>query len=104
MRVSSLRQAGVVFVFLDSNAQVLDASVNRTPINDEPTDQWGLRIDGFPQQGVELQIQIRTSEPLKLRLVDQSYGLPPPNAATNDPFRIAAAKPDVTLLAKSFSF
>jgi len=103
MRVSSPRQAGVVFVYLDSNAQVLSASVNKTPVNDEPTDHWGLLIDGFPQHGVELQLQFRASEPLKIRLVDQSYGLPPLNAATNPQSRTAVAKPDLTLLAKSFS-
>jgi hypothetical protein len=104
MRVSSPRQAGVVSVFLDSNAQVLSSSVNKTAINNEPTDRWGLRIDGFPQQGVELQLQIKASEPLKIRLVDQSYGLPPLNgAATNSQFQTAVAKPDVTLLSKSFS-
>ncbi len=103
MRVSSPRQAGVVSVFLDSNAQVLSASVNKTPVNDQPTDRWGLRMDGFPQQGVELQLQTRATEPLKFRLVDQSYGLPPLNAATNSQLQTAVAKPDVTLISKSFS-
>jgi Peptidase family M28 len=104
MRISSPRQAGIVFVYLDSKADVLKTLVNNKLIDDEsaassePKKQWGLRIDGFPQQGLELQLQVRASESLKIRLVDQSYGLPPPLAGT-------APQPnsDFTFLAKSFS-
>lgn len=102
MRVSSARQAGTLAVYVDSNAQVLSASVNQMPIKDE-LDQWGMQIEGIPQQGVELQLRFKASEPLKLRLVDQSYGLPPFNGASNSQLATLAAKPDVTLLVKSFS-
>lgn len=112
MRLSSPRRAGVLSVYVDSEAQILRALINDKPIDDERNpspaspeskSQWGLHIDGFPQQGVELQLQIRTSEPLKIRLVDQSYGLPPLNAATNSRLHTGSAKSDLTLLAKSFS-
>ena len=102
MRLMSPREAGLVAVYVDSVAQVLSASINNTSITDEPKNQWGVQIDGFPKQGVELQMQVRASEPLKLRLVDQSYGLP----ALNAPSAIAQTpteNPDLTLLVKSFS-
>lgn len=108
MRVSSPRQAGLLSVYLDSNAQVVRTLVNNKVVDDEPAssdakNQWGLNIDGFPQQGVELQLHVRASEPLRIRLVDQSYGLPPigPSQLSAQP---ATARPDITFLAKSFSF
>jgi hypothetical protein len=102
LRLLSPRQAGLMAVYVDSVAQVLNASVNNTSVTEEPKSQWGLQIDGIPKQGVELQLQVRATEPLKLRLVDQSYGLPPLNAtaAQNMP---PTENPDLTLLVKSFS-
>jgi len=96
MRISSPRQAGIFFVYLDSQADVLKTLVNNKVIDEasDPKKQWGLRIDGFPQQGIELQLVVRASEPLKLRLVDQSYGLPGTVSQSNS---------DFTFLAKSFS-
>jgi hypothetical protein len=70
---------------------------------EERIDQWGVRIEGIPSQGVELQLQLNTSEPLKLRLVDQSYGLPAVDAAPGSQSPTDVAKPDVTLLVKTFS-
>jgi hypothetical protein len=102
MQVSSPRQAGKLSVYVDSNAEVLSASVNNTPI-DELRDHWGLQIEGLPQQGVQLQLQLKTSEPLRLRLVDQSYGLPPLDGVSNSQFPTLVPKPDVTMLSKSFS-
>jgi|GEM_PF-2254310 Predicted membrane protein len=103
MQVSSPRQAGKLSVYVDSDTEVLSASVDETPI-DELRDHWGLQIEGLPQQGVQLQLQLKTSEPLKLRLVDQSYGLPPLNGVSNSQFPTLVPKPDVTMLVKSFSF
>jgi peptidase M28-like protein len=96
MRISSPRQAGTFFVYLDSQADVMKTLVNNKVVDEapDPKKPWGLRIDGFPQQGIELQLFVRASEPLKLRLVDQSYGLPGTVSQSNS---------DFTFLAKSFS-
>jgi len=103
LRLSSPRQAGVVAVYIDSSAQVLNASVNNTTITAEPSERWGLQIDGFPKEGVELQMQVKASEPLQLRLVDQSFGLPPVTAASSAQPGAPSSNPDLTLLMKSFS-
>lgn len=103
LRLSSPRQAGLVAVYVDSGAQVLNASVNKTTVSDEPNERWGIQIGGFPKEGVELQMQVKASEPLKLRLVDQSYGLPPVNTASSTQPGTPSANPDLTLLMKSFS-
>lgn len=103
MRVSSPRQAGVMSVYVDSNTEILSASINDKTLNDEPTAQWGLQIEGFPKQGVELSLRLKDSQPLKIRLVDQSSGLPPVHAAAISEPANVVAKPDLTMLAKSFS-
>jgi hypothetical protein len=91
-----------VAVYVDSNAQVLNASINSTTITNEASDSFGLQIDGFPKDGVELHMQVKASEPLKLRLVDQSFGLPPVTGASSAQPATPSSNPDVTLLMKSF--
>ena len=102
LQLKSPREAGTLSLFIDSNVQIVDASINKMPIEDAP-DQWGMYIEGIPSEGVELMLQVKTSEPLKLRVVDQSYGLPAVNAAVNSQSSLLAGKPDLTLLVKSFS-
>jgi len=98
-----MRQAGRLFVYVDSNAEVLRARVNNSAVSDELKDQWGLEIDGMPEKGVELQLEVKTFDPLRLRLIDESYGLPAVNAAATQQFPTLAEKPDLTLLVKSFT-
>jgi hypothetical protein len=102
LQITSPRQAGTVSVYIDSVADVLSASLNKTPMEELP-DQWGVRIEGIAQHGVELELQLKTSEPLKLRLVDQSYGLPAVTAAASTPSPLVPEKPDMTLLVKTYS-
>lgn len=103
LRLTSPRQAGMLAFYLDSNAEVVNASVNGVPTGEETGTRspWGIQINGFPQQGVQLNLELKTNDPVKFRLVDQSYGLPPVNAAAqSEPL---LAKPDLTFLVKSFS-
>lgn len=103
MRVLSPRRAGRLSIYLDSNAQVLSASINDEQLNEELKDRWGVFIEGFPKEGVELVLQLRTNEPVKLRVVDQSFGLPPVNAASSQQPAVLSARPDATFLMKSFT-
>jgi len=112
MRISSPRQAGVLFVYLDSPAEVLKTLVDNEVVEDDggltatssdPKHQWGLRVDGFPKEGIELQLHIRASEPLKFRLVDQSFGLPLLAGAAPQSNSESQTNADFTFLAKSFS-
>ena len=102
LRVRSARDAGTLSVYVDSNVTVLSASVNEMPI-EERLDQWGMRLEGIPPQGVELKLQVNTSEPLKLRLVDQSYGLPALDGAARSQSPTDMGKSDLTLFVKTFS-
>ena len=105
LKLTSPRQAGTLAFYLDSNAEVVNASVNGVPAGDEDATKspWGIQINGFPQQGVELQLELKTNDPVKFRLVDQSYGLPPVNAAAQAEAQVLSAKPDLTFLVKSYS-
>ena len=105
LRLTSPRQAGMLAFYLDSNAEVVSASVNGVPTGDDGATRspWGIQINGFPQQGVELQLELKPNDPVKFRLVDQSYGLPPLNAATQAEAQVLSAKPDMTFLVKSYS-
>ena len=118
MLLTSPRQAAVLSVYVDSRAEVLKASVNgtqvedegdRTPAAAERKSQWGVRIFGFPPQGVELQWQVKAAEPLKVRVVDQSYGLPQLDGIVVKP-RPASLIPsiapyaDSTFVSKSYAF
>jgi hypothetical protein len=102
MRVRSAREAGTLSVYIDSNVKVSSASVNDLPI-DDGLEQWGVRIEGIPSEGVELQLHLNTSEPLKLRLVEQSYGLPAFDAAATPQSSTDVTKPDLAFLVKTFS-
>jgi hypothetical protein len=120
MRLYSPRQAAVLSVYIDSKTEVLGAAVNnkpveigdahdQTPVSRERRNQWGIRMSGFPQQGIELQLKIKASGPLKIRLVDQSYGLPQMNEVTFKPrppslIPSPAVYTDSTFLSKSFVF
>ena len=83
LRITSPRHANLLSLYVDSKAEVLRATVNGRPVDGNATSaalkraqQWSLRYYSVPPDGIEVSAEIKTSEPLKLRVVDQSYGLP----------------------------
>ena len=116
MRITSPRRANVLTLFLDSKVEVLRASVNGNLIDDSNTPalksfagDWILCYYAVPPEGIDLKAEVRTSEPLKVRLVDLSYGLTQMQGtpSTDRPDGvIPASMPDnnSTLVSKSFVF
>jgi hypothetical protein len=116
MHLTSPRGASVLTLFLDSKVEVLRAAVNGKLIEPSDTpalksfkDTWALRYYAVPPEGIDLTADLRTSEPLKLRLVDMSYGLPRLEGApaTDRPAgMIPASMPsnNSTFVSKSFVF
>lgn len=118
LRLSSAKQVGTMSLYLDSKAEVVQAAINDKPINadhsqmtnsSEENSQWGLRFLAFPRQGVDLRLQFRASEPIKLRVVDQSYGLPTIEGATfkarsDSSNQGSIINTESTLITKSFAF
>ena len=115
-RLTSPRRANVLTLFLDSTVKVLRATVNgklidsdNTPALKSFTKNWVLRYYGPPAEGVDVNVEVKTSEPLKVRLLDLTYGLPqlPGAPATDRPAYLIPASMSSnhsTLVSKSFTF
>lgn len=102
MRIKSEREAPVVSVFVESDTQIISFDVNgvRRRSNQERANQeaqggakqpmsggitsrpvmkapkWALSYHSIPPEGFEVGLEFKASEPLKIRVVDQSHELP----------------------------
>jgi len=110
LRVTSPRGAGVVALYPDANAKVVGLSINGRTIDPKAIQgQWGLQYYGLPQHGAEVVVQIKPSQPFRIRVTDRSYGLPQiPGVALKprpDYTVVSPTSPgEITLVSKSFSF
>ncbi len=118
MRISSPRQARIIRVYIDSNTEVLAAVVNGkqignndTPAHITPGKQWGLNYFALTKEGIELTLAVKSSQPLEIKAVDQSDGLPEiPGRSFNPrpnymmPIPSGFGVSDSTLVSKSFTF
>lgn len=112
LRVRSQRQAPTLSFYLE-NAAVERGAVNGKAL--EPRAQadgdarWELRYYGVPAEGLDLSLTVRPNGPLKVRVVDQSYGLAEVSGAGFGA-RPAGLMPmsqptsDVVLVSKSYVF
>jgi hypothetical protein len=118
LRVSSPRRANIVSIYVDSKTEVLNARLDgkslggtdsSAPAKGARPSQWSVRYFAFPLGGVELTLETKSTQPVEVRAVDQSYGLP---ALTDQPLKprpahiIPSASPltDATFVSKSFVF
>lgn len=100
LRVSSKRQASVLSVFVESDAQIAsfdvnglrrrmmpDAAETPTPGNDaQPpgmlprmrtrSRNWAMSFHAPPPEGIVVGFEIRSLPPIRIRVVDQTYELP----------------------------
>ena len=116
VRVRSPRQAPHLTVHVDSQAEVVDAQVNGKPTRTalpyaalSRAYNWSLQYKNAPPEGIELTLVVKAAEPLKLRVVDQSEGLPAAQGVaspTRPAHLIPASQPfnDSTLVSKSFVY
>jgi Peptidase family M28 len=116
LRLTSPRRANVLTLFLDSKVEVLRATVNgnliaadNTPALKSFQGTWVLRYFAVPPEGVDLTAEVRTAEPLKVRLVDLTYGLPqldgaPPTARPAGMIPASIPSNNSTLVSKTFVF
>ena len=84
-RVTSPRGAPVVSVFAEPGVEVLDAAADGKPAGGAaggdpapaaPSKNWGVNFYGLPEAGADIVLKTRAGRPLKLLLLDRSYGLP----------------------------
>jgi hypothetical protein len=118
MRITSPRQAPLISVYVNASAEILEAVINGKRFNRhntlshiEPENRWRVRYWALPKEGIVLTLQVRSSHPLEIRVVDQSYGppgilgtsfRPRPEHMMPTPFGFGLS--DSTLVSKSFAF
>lgn len=112
LRVRSQRQAPTLSFYLE-NAGVERGAVNGKALESRPQSdgdaRWELRYYGLPAEGLDLVLTVRPNGPLKVKVVDQSYGLAEAGGA-GFVARPAGLMPmsqptsDVVLVSKSYVF
>jgi hypothetical protein len=115
-RVRSARQAPLVSLYVDSRTEIVKAWLNGRVLEESNTaaivhskDRWTMRFFGLPPEGLEFAAEVRSAEPVKVRVVDASYNLPqiPQQSFVARPKdMIPSSTPfsDTTLVSKSFTF
>lgn len=115
LRVSSGRGAANVAVYITSDAEVIGTQVEgkalkgSAPTTAGPKQRWTLYYKNLPPEGIALALDVKATEPVKLKVVDQSFGLPRFPGVHYNPRPasfIPSADPlnDSTLVSKSFIF
>lgn len=119
MMVVSRRQAPFLRMQIESQAKILGATLGGKPLavletnsDSGPQTPWGFFYYAPPVEGVELTINLKASEPLKIRVEDQSFELPEPHRANYKPrpdYMIPTPFPynvygDSTFVSKHFTF
>ena len=115
MRLVSPRKAPVVSVHVVSDADVQGFRINGRRIDPDSNAvrsgrdvRWQLHFYGLPAEGIELTLQTKPDQPLSIRVVDQSYGLPETMSrfSRRSDNLIPSPLPfsDTTLVSKLFNF
>jgi hypothetical protein len=114
LRLKSSRGAAVLSLFTDSKVEILSASLNDEQLDQNNTAMLrrnkgilNMRYLGIPAEGVLFAVTFRASEPLKIRVVDQSYGIPQIESFPARPDYMIPWWPnslsDTTLVSKTFT-
>ena len=115
LRITSTRQAPIISVYADVTTPDLKATIDGKSIGDAtkpaPVDanhSWGFFYLAVPLGGIELVLRMKTPQPLKLTVVERSYGLPQiPQVSTTyppDAIPAPAALSDSTYVTRRFTF
>ena len=116
LRLTSPRKGSVLSVYADASGEIVAASVNGEAFQLENTEGsnrhkavWAMNYYGFPEEGTELTLSVKTNQPVKLRIDDRTYGLPqiPGKSISVRPDYIIptpSSFSDVTIVSKSYTF
>jgi len=115
LRITSTRQAPIISVYADVTTPDLKATIDGKSIGNAtkpaPVDadhSWGFFYLAVPPGGIELVLRMKTPQPLKLTVVERSYGLPQiPQVSTTyppDAIPAPAALSDSTNVTRRFTF
>ena len=119
LHITSRREAPFLSVTLESATDVIGASVNGRQIENsqmsaqhDPNQPWELLYYAPPAEGIDIEFEIRPSQPFNIRVRDQSFELPASLLASFKPRpadKIPTAYPfnpfgDATIVTKRFAF
>ena len=116
LRVTSPRGAEIVSVYPEAGPEeVVGLSVNgktidpKAVVTDKGRGPWGLQYYGLPQEGAELTLQLKSVQPIRIRVTDRSYGLPQLSGLTLKPRPDYITLPptstgEMTMVGKAFTF
>jgi hypothetical protein len=116
LRITSPRQAPALSIYWKRELLLEAFAVNerriiekRSEAANQPTKYRRFSYFGLPEEGVEVTLEIKSSDPLELRIEELSYGLPetPNGRHTGRPDYLIAAPilySDSTIVTKTFKF
>lgn len=118
LRITSPRKAQVITVYMDSDSSVQTASLNGKQLDadragaalDNSRTQWRMNYYAPPPEGIELTLRVKPSLPVKIRVMDRSYGLaeiPGSSLAARPAWLMPSPRllySDQTLVNKSYTF
>jgi hypothetical protein len=115
MHITSPRQAPVLTFYADSKMEIVSVEVNGKLMNMQASvsgarkDSWTMRYYAVPVEGIDMTMHVKALEPVKFRVVDQSYQLPQfmgARAPSRSDNIISAPLPfaDSTFVSRSFTF
>jgi hypothetical protein len=113
LRLHLVSRRGAERISVQVSAEVLGAAVDGKDLTADQTaseaqKNWSLLYVALPRDGIELVLETRSTPPLNLRVIDESYGLPLLDsvAITARPARMMPApffRSDVTLVSRNYS-
>ena len=113
LRLHLVSPRGAERISVQVSAEVLSAAVDGKDLTSDTTaseaqKNWSLFYLALPKDGIELVLETRSTPPLSMRVVDESYGLPLLDGAaiTARPAHMMPApffRSDVTLVSRNYS-
>ena len=113
LRLHLASPRGAERISVQISAEVLSAAIDGKRLTSnatatEPQKNWSLYYFALPKDGIELVLETRSTPPLTVRVVDESYGLPLLDGATfkNRPAHMMPApffRSDFSLVSQDFS-
>lgn len=117
LRITSARQAPMLWVYVDRQAELVGAAVDGKPIDaatlSASAPPWSLTYWAPPADGFELMLEVRAGTSVDIRVVDRVDGLPEiagtsfqprPDTMTSTPTLAIGRLSNATLVSKSFRF
>jgi hypothetical protein len=113
LHITSPRNAAIISLYADSETKVLKSAVNGRSLDEDSAPQssngaasWSMRYYALPAEGIELTCETPSTQPFKIRAVDQTFGLPDAASRPRPDDIVPSTLPftDTTFVGKSYIF